>query len=651
MDTRVLVKEGRPLFWPWCAVMLSGFVSLIRPLHSIEWIGLLGIVLGIPLLATLPFGNEFQNRTLSLLLSQPVGRARIWIEKSSVAFVAVGSAVLLFAFSPLAAETLPYRGQELNAAALILAVLASATFWTLIARSTVGGIALSVGAALLIAASVSVATGVVRTSLFMATHFTSISVAPMFCYAALMLWLGARRLARYQVTGPVSGDDLFTTGSNVLLGAFSNRACCNPDRPVLNLIRKEFHLLRPIWLITVLTASPWACFALVELLRQKTAAKGLSLATIAIGISCTLIVSILAGCLSLGDEKTSGTYAWHRTLPISPMRQWATKLSVALFVSLVCAGFVPVLLVIGGRHFFPSAFSSENISFQVVWLLAALSLTLFSFWCACAVNGTVTAVVWAVPILAVVTLAPQIGNGAAFRLVGFLVSKFGLFANFRLAVFLSSLINPQNFNEIVNRGASSAESLFFCIPSLILAVIQSYRLFRAPIQDSILSVARKLLSLVVVAFLWSASAYGFLWLSNEASAQIFYPMFTVNRGVQAFLSNGANREATQPLRLTFEDLNKLSAGKDWFPRKTPGWLEDASITVIPDKAHPTTCCAVGGLRATSLWNYTAIIHLTSGADVTLSMEPPKDQPLGPPKWNQSVRWPGETRDEPLHYWL
>src|SRR5437867_4184177 len=92
--TRIL-KEARALFWPWCAVMVAGALPLVWH-ESDNWIGHNIIefspilcVCGIVLLATLPFGNEFQHRTLSLLLSQPVSRMEIWGEKLSVTFIAI----------------------------------------------------------------------------------------------------------------------------------------------------------------------------------------------------------------------------------------------------------------------------------------------------------------------------------------------------------------------------------------------------------------------------------------------------------------------------------------------------------------------------------------------------------------------------------
>ena len=73
-----LKKEVRPLFWPWCAITLAGAVPFFHPPDEIAWIPPLAFLLGIPLLATISYGSEFQHRTFSLLLSQPVSRGRIW---------------------------------------------------------------------------------------------------------------------------------------------------------------------------------------------------------------------------------------------------------------------------------------------------------------------------------------------------------------------------------------------------------------------------------------------------------------------------------------------------------------------------------------------------------------------------------------------
>jgi hypothetical protein len=150
-----ILKEARSLFWPWLVVALAGVLRLAEPpplpdsyyvrslftVHNfIEPLSFLGFFIGIPLLATLSLGAEFQHRTLALLLSQPIRRMEIWGEKFSVTIIAVLSAALVFCWTWRSAFHQD-RDLWIGAAALIIIMTASAPFWTLVARSTVGGLA------------------------------------------------------------------------------------------------------------------------------------------------------------------------------------------------------------------------------------------------------------------------------------------------------------------------------------------------------------------------------------------------------------------------------------------------------------------------------------------------------------------------------
>ena len=100
-------KEARALFWPWCAVMAAGALPLFwdPPESGLPGMKIFaafapaGFFLGIPLLAALSFGDEFQHRTLPVVLGQPVSRMKIWREKLAVAAFAVLSATAVFYFS------------------------------------------------------------------------------------------------------------------------------------------------------------------------------------------------------------------------------------------------------------------------------------------------------------------------------------------------------------------------------------------------------------------------------------------------------------------------------------------------------------------------------------------------------------------------
>src|ERR1700687_1075002 len=338
--TRIL-KEARSLLWPWCAVIIAGGLPLLEqsqsvpmegaPLwgvhHLIEPISFLGFFLGIPLLATLSLGNEFQHRTLPLLLSQPVGRMEIWGEKMSVTIVAVVSAALVFCYGWRSALQ---QDPELwvVGGAFIIAMVASATFWTLFARWTSGGLALTG-----VNSFIPLAWHIRRDWIPEAVTARSAAAFAFLSYMGVMLWLGRRTLARFQVTGGIAGDDLLMAGSSVMPEALAGLFRCRPTGAVPNLIRKEFRLLRPVWLISLLAVPVWICLPLFGYTLERGSAPAVLMV-----IAFIPLIAVLAGTMSLGEERTSGTHSWHMTLPVSTRRQWLIKLVAAMFTGLGCCG-------------------------------------------------------------------------------------------------------------------------------------------------------------------------------------------------------------------------------------------------------------------------------------------------------------------------
>jgi polyhydroxybutyrate depolymerase len=213
------------------------------------------------------------------------------------------------------------------------------------------------------------------------------------------------------------------------------------------------------------------------------------------------------------------------TLPVSARRQWMVKLAVALFTGLVCAVLLPVLMmvVLGfmfGTHFmfvdqamvgltiaggsiglaggalFGFLFLFVNQTVPGL-LLTALLLTVAAFWCACAVNGTVRTALWFVPAVGALLLAGRCGGWIAPKLVDFVIARLNPFANFRFINAVSSL-HLQLFFLV---ATPLRVVTLLLVPTLLIAVMQSYRLFRAQLPDSILSVIRNLAPLAITAFL------------------------------------------------------------------------------------------------------------------------------------------------------
>ncbi len=639
--TRIL-KEAHPLLWPWCAVALAGAVPLIYPL---DWTPLLYLIsfLVVPMMATRALGDEFQYRTLPLLLSQPVGRMEVWGEKLSVTIVAVVSAVLVFFLALRATSFRPDWRVWAFGAAWIVAIMASATFWTLFTRSTVGGVALNIGVQSLISFVVpwtNLADWLrARGYLQPGSHIVASTVAFIFlCYAGGMLWLGGRTLARLQATGGMGSNDLLMAGPDVMWGALAGWLRCRPTGAVLNLIRKELRLLRPVWLISLLAAAGWACLTLIGLLHERGFSRNFETAVAIVGVISTLMIAILAGSLSLGEERTSGTHAWQLTLPVSSLIQWLIKLSVALFAGIVGAGLLPML--IAGK-LFGSSRVFVDVHLGGRWLLVVLLLTFAAFWCACTLNSTVGAVLWVLPAGGAVFLTGTFGGWVAQKLVDLILSTFDPLAHhiFAVAIYKFCWFLMLHFSEELILTV-------LLVPTLLFALPQSYRMFRAHLQNSTLSLVRNVLPLAMMVFLWTFSLGAFTYFVLHAGWQMGGLFGQTSRAIETTLPGAVNSDAMHPLQLTVDDLAKALASP--FPalsESTQRLLRNSHITVTPDKAHPHGfyCWKTPG-GWTSCY-YLAIIHLANGADLIESNEPSENRNYPYGRFSVYVQWPGAKEKE------
>jgi ABC-type transport system involved in multi-copper enzyme maturation permease subunit len=623
--TRIL-KEARSLFWPWCAVIISGALPLVAHSHPaplrdgpfwgihsfIEPISFLGFFLGIPLLATLSLGNEFQHRTLPLLLSQPVGRMEIWSEKMSVMIVAVVSAALVICIGWRSAFQ---QDPDLwvVAGALTIPMIASATFWTLCARSTMGGLTLNAVNSLMPLAWHERPDWIPET-----ITARSVAAFALLCYAGVMLWLGRRTLVRFEVTGGMAGEDLLVAGPGILPGALAGWFRSRPTGAVLNLIRKEFRLLRPLWLVTLFTVLGWICLTLFWLVPEHGPTRNITPLVAMVG-AFTALIPILAGSLSLGEERAWGTHSWHLTLPVSAWRQWLIKLVIAMLSGVVCGVLLPTFVLLAGGFVHGSPLRFADPHGEILWLLTASLLSFASFWCACAVSGTVRAVravLWLFPVLGALLLAAGFGDWVGTGLMDRVASSFDLFTDFQ---FTNAVSNFQ-FSNIA--ATPSPLLTLVLLPTFLFAVILSYRLFRVQLEDNALSVIRSLSPLALVAFLCSFSLMAFHALVDHAKQQMWTMFRETHEAIEAIQPGTPNLDASHPLQLTEQDLAKAAP----LSERTRRWLGNSRLTVAPDKPHPDPYCCPGHSGSITFtpdkpysW-YLATIQLPSGSQCTVSFQ-------------------------------
>ncbi|HXY23549.1 MAG TPA: hypothetical protein VEI73_02805 [Candidatus Acidoferrum sp.] len=578
-------KEARALFWPWCAAMIGGALPIFFPHSSYAAkLNFLSFFFGVPVLATLSLGNEFYHRTFSLWLTQPVSRMQLWADKMIVMCAAVLSAATVSGigmfFFALPKMKLTYNAAA--AVAYVIITLASATFWTLAARSAVGGL-LIIGfvwwAIYMFIGNIE--TGKLEALPLATARATAISVFAI-CFAVVMLWLGARKLARFQVTGGTSGEDLLVAGPSVMPEALAEWFRCRPSGALLNLIRKEFRLLRPLWVIELMTVVYLTCLAILRLLPSPPVFLPETVRQWAVlGPPAMTSMGLvgLAGILSLGEERRSGTYAWHMTLPIYARTQWLVKLLVAMFAGLACAMLFPFLALMVVGSFYGSTFMFLYLHAATDMFIAYLILTFSCFWCACAANGTVNAATWAMPSIAAIPFACAGG----IWLGQDLTRSTGTLKDFVISSFH---LSPLALVGVTDYARSKMLWLF--VPTLLFALLQSYRLFRTPPQNSRLWTLRCMLPLIAVTILWSFSAYaGFV-------ASTWQPFEETRRALET-LPGGAN------FQVAGDDLARSPV----LSSPTRRWLKGARIAVAPDNL------------STSVYRVT--IHLAGGLECRLAV--------------------------------
>jgi hypothetical protein len=453
---RHLAKEFRQLRLPWCVAAISAVLAgSLMPLKtwldespgtpSAQHVGvdpflidvaLFGFFGGIALLAAMSFGTEFQQRTLPLWLSQPLSRARMWREKMLALAAAVASVLLLLCLSQAIGnlitiqwssrygEALPPLKDILLTSACILATVCSSGFWTFIARSTIGGMVFNIAGQFLVA---------LVTMFILEKAFGSeaeiperfvVGLIPVvgLLYSALFLWLGRRQFAQMELRDVSFGENVMRAETSISKAGWLDWLRCRPTGSLLNLKRKELRLLKPVFTIAAVFTFCW--FVTLGLMLLQPARQSLfeGILNVLTGVAVVLL-SLLAGSVSLGDEKSLGPTAWHLTLPVSARRQWLVKLGMSFAVGATLALLLPLVLswiaaakVNVGLY---ALLNGEDSGSQLIVILAMSGLIfLLSFWAATLSTNTVRAAMTAIFGLVTLGLCVAAGTWGASRIGG-----------------------------------------------------------------------------------------------------------------------------------------------------------------------------------------------------------------------------------------
>jgi hypothetical protein len=279
------------------------------------------------------------------------------------------------------------------------------------------------------------------------------------------------------------------------------------------------------------------------------------------------VLPLLAGCISLGEEKAIGLTAWHLTLPISAPRQWLLKLAVSATVATVLGLALPYLLAcmtaIKTKVGLFYLMNEHDGGWSLVLLVSGLMFVM-SFWAVALLANTLRAALTSAISLAALFLCAGLAIGSAL-LVGPLETPLLLLpvARFQLPLDFFSKIQMAKYGML-------ASIAIVAIVSLIQSLAQ-FRRAQAP-RRIILKYAAILAAAVFLIAFWLAD------FSNSAEA-----LRSSRLGQElssALASLPYNRLEAPPLvwqKAALEELEQT--GK--LSSQTKMWLRNSSVSFAP----------------------------------------------------------------------
>jgi len=343
------------------------------------WMGII-FAMGCLIMGAEAFGNEFQQKTLSLLLTQPLPRTFIWKEKMQVlgAALAIGTgalagAVMLFDRQVVSAEDFSWMAWVL----VPVCILCTTPYWTLFLRNTLLGALLTFIAPVLLLGINSylhyrwLENGkFIFGSWFVVNGFLyqkwihdpaaeeSSVITLLILYCAVCCWLGYRRFRSLQVVdaqGTAAFRELGLPArvETLLLRPFKTIAA-GFTSSLASLVKKELRLQQ----ITFVGAALFCLMAvagavLFHLTVDESLGRGWAMGILVADYYLYLpILPLIAGTVAVAEEKAWGVADWHLTLPPSARRQWTAKVAVALITSLILGLILPAVLLLAGTALF-----------------------------------------------------------------------------------------------------------------------------------------------------------------------------------------------------------------------------------------------------------------------------------------------------------
>ncbi|MDB6066871.1 MAG: hypothetical protein JWR26_3079 [Pedosphaera sp.] len=419
MNARI-IKEARTLMPAMVVTLLFSVAPLMIWGHQATRYGFFPLALGFFFMGAISFGNEFQHRTIHLLLTQPVARATVWREKMMVLGVGMGIGLLIYIFGLLIFDANILGEADAPIAALVvmlttLCAFCTIPFWTLVSRNTLAGVVFSIA----IPCAILLANFLLLIE-FEMRHFPDgprlsdlSAIALIGVYSFVFYWLGYFRFRNLQVMDGGSQELSLPTWLETAILKPSKAMGSRFTGHFATLLKKELRLQQLSFI-----AAGMLCL-LVGIVVATSQRRHSDNVRLILGMTFMIyawFVPLISGAVSVAEEKGWGMADWHRTLPPSTLMQWMAKMLVAFSTSLGLGLVLPgalILICVPEMGFDVKDVSLPSVSEILVLVSGQILVTSLAIYGACLSSNTLRAIFMALGMVAAGLFSIWVGSKLA----------------------------------------------------------------------------------------------------------------------------------------------------------------------------------------------------------------------------------------------
>ena len=359
-----VIKELRALLPAWTAGLVAIGAAFVSSNGWVLLFSALGYAVAAVALGVQTVGHEYSNRTVGLLLVQPVDRKRVLAIKLAVLFCLLSVLGAAAWFAPFNAETWHRPWVWNHSTVTLLPIVAGffiAPWLTMVCRNPLAGVVFTAsvpGMLMFVGELVGIArfgVGHPDVDTFRDQFWLPAMIVTVVAGAALT-WRSFLRL-----------EAIEGTGADVQMPRWFSAERPAPRHPLWLLMWKELHLQQMTLVVVVLFCIGWAVLSLLKDLVPAFADAPL----VPVTIIYFVLLSVLIGGLASAEERNLGVVQWQMLLPMAAWQQWLVKVAVALGLALVMGVALPILL----NYLSPAP---DDFEIGRLWRLTAIMITVLT---------------------------------------------------------------------------------------------------------------------------------------------------------------------------------------------------------------------------------------------------------------------------------